>query len=372
MMWLKKFGAAGAALALAGALMLPAAAQETITIQTQDAPVGGLAWSAQTGLLVGERAGGAVYVVGADGALTPVVQDEAITGVVAMTADSATGRLYVLSRSGGAGGEGGFALPEGFDPSQLPEGIAELLPEGFDPSQLQPGQLPEGLDLSQLPEGFPDPSQFLGQMGDASASLLVYDLASGGQLQAVDLTGAAGGAASLTTSVAVDSAGNAYITDGLASAVYRVDAAGSIAVLTDAQFTADTLGLVGVVVLPGDVLLLAKADGTLYTIPLADPSNVQPVALDTPPAGISAIALLADGRIVTLDAASARVTAWASSDNWASAQAAGSASVPQGASELTSDGTSVWAMQGLMGMMGAVLGSDAPEAPALTITPVDL
>lgn len=362
-----RLGTAGLMLALAGLMLAPAAAQDggTITVQAGDIAVGGLAWSEQTGLLVGSRQGDSIYTVRGDGALTPFIQDGALTGVSVMTADAATNRLYVVNSSGGPGAfdPSQIQLPEGFDPSQF------QLPEGFDPSQFQPGQLPEGFPTPE--GGMPDMSQLLAQMGSASVGLLVYDLTTGQQVLSVDLTGAASGAASLATGIAVDASGNAYITDGLASAVYRVDTAGAIAVLTDSQFSSEGIGLVGLAALQDDTLLLAKADGTLYVIRLSDPSNVQPVSLSAAPASISAITALADGRVATLDATSATVTVWTSSDSWSTAQAGATAAVPQGASVMTTDGVSAYVMQGLGGMMGALLSDDA-AAPATTITAVGL
>ena len=55
------------------------------------------------------------------------------------------------------GGRSGSSMPEGFDPSQMPEGFNGQMPEGFDPSQMPEGfsgQMPEGFDPSQMPEGF--------------------------------------------------------------------------------------------------------------------------------------------------------------------------------------------------------------------------
>ena len=58
--------------------------------------------------------------------------------------------------------QGGFdmsQMPEGFDPSQMPQGGFDMsqMPEGFDPSQMQ-----GGFDMSQMPEGGFDMSQMPG------------------------------------------------------------------------------------------------------------------------------------------------------------------------------------------------------------------
>jgi hypothetical protein len=353
-----------------------AAPLSEITLQGDALVISNLAYNAaNSSLIVGSLAGGAVSSVSGDGTLTPLIEDEAITSTSGLFVDSAANRLYVINSSGGFPASfdpSQMQLPEGFDPSQLP-----ALPEGFDPSQFTPGQLPEGLDPSQmqLPEGF-DPTQMLAMFGalDRSVGLIVYDLGTGQQLLNVDLSDVAPEGGSLATGIAVDSAGNAYITDGVAGVIYRVDGAGSAAFLSDSHFASEGIGLTGIVYHPNGYLLISKADGSLFKIPLNDPTNVQTVTIDGAPTGITSLALLADGRLAALDAQTGSLNVLTSTDDWTTAAVSSMVTAPQGATALTTDGTTLYVLQGfgsgMMLMAGQAQNGETPTLPTPTITQI--
>ncbi|MBR5349562.1 MAG: CotH kinase family protein [Lachnospiraceae bacterium] len=59
------------------------------------------------------------------------------------------------SGSGSGGGRSGSGMPEGFDPSQMPDGFGGQMPDGFDPSQMPGGfggQRPGGSSSTEEPE----------------------------------------------------------------------------------------------------------------------------------------------------------------------------------------------------------------------------
>jgi len=330
-----------------------AAPLTTIPLQGESLAVSSITYDPASGsLIVGSLAGG-VSTVGADGTLTPLVQDDALLAASGVAIDRAANRLYVIS----SGGFDPANLPDGFDLSQMPQ-----LPEGFDPSQILQGQLPEGFDPSQmpqLPEGF-DPMQML-SMVDQSISLLAYDLGTGEQVLNVDLSAVAPEGGSLATGIALDAAGNAYITDGGAGIVYRVDGSGTAAFLSDSRFASEGLALTSIVYHPNGYLLLSKADGSLFKIPLDDPANVGTVAVSGGPTAINSLALLADGRLAALDTQSGGVSVLTSSDDWATASVTDTLSV-QG-SALTTDGTTLYVLQGVGG--GAMLALAGGQAPVI-------
>jgi sugar lactone lactonase YvrE len=122
------------------------------------------------------------------------------------------------------------------------------------------------------------------------AALAIFNSNTGARTGYVDL-GAftpAGGTtypAHFANDIAVDGAGNAYVTDSFAPIIYRVDAQGTVTrFLENAALAAPTgkFGLNGIVYHPGGYLIVAKSDeGALLKVPLANPGAFTRVALPT-------------------------------------------------------------------------------------------
>jgi sugar lactone lactonase YvrE len=122
------------------------------------------------------------------------------------------------------------------------------------------------------------------------AALAIFNSSTGAKTGYVDL-GAftpAGGAtypAHFANDIAVDDAGNAYVTDSFAPIIYRVDAQGTVTrFLENAALAAPAgkFGLNGIVYHPGGYLLVAKSDeGALLKVPLANPAAFTKVTLPT-------------------------------------------------------------------------------------------
>lgn len=106
------------------------------------------------------------------------------------------------------------------------------------------------------------------------AAVGIYDLSTGAALNYVDLAPLSPGA-HLMNGIALDSAGNAYITDSFSPTIYKVDSQGNATVfLRDERFAGDGINLNGVVVHPdGYLLVIKKSDGSLFRVPLARPSQ---------------------------------------------------------------------------------------------------
>lgn len=160
------------------------------------------------------------------------------------------------------------------------------------------------------------------------AGVGIYDLASGEALDYVDLASLAPGP-HLLNGLALDSSGNAYVTDSFAPVIYKVSAAGQASVfLRDERFLGQGINLNGVVVHPdGYLLVVKKSDGALYRVPLNRPSEAARVALAESFIGGDGLTLLGKHELVVIanrTPARAANAAYAltSDDGWLSAKVA--------------------------------------------------
>src|SRR6185503_8116446 len=110
-----------------------------------------------------------------------------------------------------------------------------------------------------------------------------YDLGSGLALRYVDLARLLPGP-HLLNGIALDTHGDAYVTDSFAKAIYRVTADGDASVfLSSDPFAGPGVNLNGLVVHPGGYLLVVKkSDGALFRVPLSKPAAFSRVKLESP------------------------------------------------------------------------------------------
>lgn len=163
---------------------------------------------------------GAIYAVDGDGGVSRVVDDPRLCSVLGIAVDVERGRLWAVSSDLGA----------------------SVKPSAAGPKKL--------------------------------AAVGVYDLSTGKAIHYVDLAPLSPGA-HLVNGIALDSDGNAYVTDSFSPTIYKVDPQGNASVfLRDEQFAGDGINLNGVVVHPdGYLLVVKKSDGSLFKVPLANPSR---------------------------------------------------------------------------------------------------
>lgn len=156
------------------------------------------------------------------------------------------------------------------------------------------------------------------------AELAAYDLESGERLFFADLAGIAEDGPNVANDVAVDADGNAYITDSLASSIYRVDPEGNARIFwQDVRFDGQGQpGLNGIEYHP-DGFLLVPVQGTLYKVPLDDPGAMTQVELDAPIPAADGIILHPDGRLIVVRGQMAVVNALQSQDGWSTASTVG-------------------------------------------------
>ncbi len=138
-----------------------------------------------------------------------------------------------------------------------------------------------------------------------------YDAASGRRQWYADLAAVADdGKQHLISDVAVAPDGTAYAVDELSPTVFRIDPRGRASVLLRDDLLAGTIdipnfltgvGLSAVEWLPGDVLIMARADGALVRLPIHHPDQISLVRLSAPLAALTAdVQLLPDGSLAVI------------------------------------------------------------------------
>ncbi|MEM8836708.1 MAG: hypothetical protein AAGE89_01345 [Pseudomonadota bacterium] len=164
-----------------------------------------------------------------------------------------------------------------------------------------------------------------------TAALAIYDLSNGTPLQYVDLSRLRPGEARFVNDLTIDADGNAYITDSLAAAIYRVTPAGDASVfLTHEIFRGDGFNLNGIQTHPDGFLIVAKkSDGRLFRVPLDAPEAFEEIALDRALVGTDGLVLAGENELIAItNRASGQapntIHRLVSEDNWASARVVGS------------------------------------------------
>lgn len=223
--------------------------------------------------LVGSLREGAVYGVGRDGSVRPLVQDDRLTAVLGIAVDPRDHRLLVTN-------------------SDL------------------------GISLRRSAQG-----------AKHQAAVGIYDLASGRPLHYADLTPLSPGAEHLINGITVDGAGTAYATDSFSPVIYAVDHDGRPRVFLESdEFRGPGINLNGIVSHPaGFLIAVKKSTGALYRIPLARPRDFARVRVSGNFTGGDGLALVADDQLVlianktpALDSQTAFVLR--SQDGWATAE----------------------------------------------------
>ncbi|MGI9451253.1 MAG: L-dopachrome tautomerase-related protein [Geminicoccaceae bacterium] len=263
--------------------------------------------------LLGSIRQGAVYRVPASGEALPLVEDDRLTSVVGIRVDEARQRLWVNNSDYGAA-------------ERSQEGGAYTI-----------------------------------------ASVGVYDLASGDPLHFVDLSALRPSEDKFPNDLAVDQDGNAYVTDSLAAAIYKVTADGEGSVfLTDDAFRGDGFNLNGIVVHPDGYLIVAqKSIGKLYKVPLDAPETFAAIDLPRPLVATDGLVLTGPKHLIAMtnrsgETESDTIFSLTSDDAWASAEISGSLETGDvyAMTAVVNDGR-VFANYGRLNTLGATLEDSA-------------
>jgi sugar lactone lactonase YvrE len=158
------------------------------------------------------------------------------------------------------------------------------------------------------------------------AAVGVYDLATGKPIEYVDLASLAPGP-HLLNGIALDAAGNAYVTDSFSPNIYKVAANGKASLfLSDSRFAGEGINLNGLVVHPdGYLLVIKKSDGFLFKVPLASPATFTKVEVGASLIGGDGVLLAGENSLVIVanqvpGHASNAAFAVTSDDGWATAR----------------------------------------------------
>jgi sugar lactone lactonase YvrE len=239
--------------------------------------------------LVGSLSKGTVFVVAADGTLSPFIQDADLKSSVGIEVDEERNRLLVANS---------------------------------------------------------DSAVFSGKSA-GQAKLGIYNLDSGERIAMVDLAAAGPkeAKAHFANDVTVGDDGSAYVTDSFARVVYKVDASNNVSVLLPNSFgkTKDHM-FNGIVFNPAGYLLVAESvSGDLYKVPVADPKKFTKVKVPDSLAGADGLVPHPNGSVIVVrndDSLSA--VALSSSDDWATASPAGKGTFALQATTATVAGDDVY------------------------------
>lgn len=111
--------------------------------------------------------------------------------------------------------------------------------------------------------------------------LIAIDVSTGRKVNDVDLSNFVGDK-HFANDLAMDDKGNIYITDSFSPNIYKVDASGKASIfISSPLFMSANIGLNGILVHPSGYLLTVNSGaGSLFKVPLSDPSNITKVKID--------------------------------------------------------------------------------------------
>lgn len=241
-------------------------------------------------ILSGSFAEGTVFQIHEDGRLTPVIADPQIESSVGIEVDEPRGRLLVVVSDAAA---------------------LEVGTTGY-------------------------------------AKLGVYDSTTGERFAMIDLAAVIGTSLHdppryFANDVAVDDDGNAYVTEMLNDAIYKITPDYQASVLYRFPPLETSERLNGIVYHENGYLLVT-AGRRLVKVPVDNPMANRDVALDEPLDRQDGLVWAADGRLVSVSnsSSSPRAVAFTSIDDWATAQRAGVARLAGQASTAAVVGNDIW------------------------------
>ena len=250
------------------ALASPALAQDISFTSAQSYPESFTFSAAQDVFMLGSVRQGLVAKVDRNGVYTPFIADDRLISTVGLLVDDASNTLWVTNSDPGAG-ERTAAASQG-----------------------------------------------------TLAAIATYDATTGEPRAYFDLGGLSKGA-HFANDIALDAAGNAYVTDSFAPLIYEIDTAGKATIFAQdaAFFTEQGFNLNGIAWHENGYLLVGKYNsGELFRISTTDPTDIQAVQLPEALIGLDGIHLVdADHLIAVQNLGVDRIVELTSTDGWHSA-----------------------------------------------------
>lgn len=163
------------------------------------------------------------------------------------------------------------------------------------------------------------------------AGLGVFQLSTGKLIQYVELGKLTEGGGHFCNDIAVDTVGNAYVTDSFSPIIYKIDIANKATVLlNNKRFVGERFNLNGLVHKDGYLIVAKMNEGKLFKIPVNEPEKFSEVKVETSLAGVDGLLWAAEGSLVAIaNGKTNRVFRLTSSDNWATATVAKSSDTGQ-------------------------------------------
>ncbi len=211
-----------------------------------------------------------------------------------------------------------------------------------------------------------------------TARLGLFNLNNGSRIKVVDLGALKPDAGHFANDIAVDPAGNAYVTDSFSPIIYKVDTQGNASILLEAPAYATQsgqFGFNGIAYHPDGYLIVAFArDNKLLKVSLSRPSAITEIKLDAALQAPDGLLVTDQGkRLIVVNNAggseAGRVLSFQSSDNFASAQVMGTfATGPVFPTTATDTGKGVYVLHAYLNRLFA--GAEPPIS-TFTIQRVD-
>ncbi len=159
------------------------------------------------------------------------------------------------------------------------------------------------------------------------ATLAVFDLISKELLFTVDLAKLKPNSKHLANGLAIDTKGNAYITDSFTPVIYKADTNGNASIfLEDSHFVGKGINLNGIVYhTDGYLITVKKSDGTLFKIPLSEPKKFSKINIEDPFYGGDGLFVLNNNNLalatnIAAGKATESIFLLQTNDNWLSAK----------------------------------------------------
>lgn len=153
------------------------------------------------------------------------------------------------------------------------------------------------------------------------AALGVFRLSTGEALAYVDLARLGGEGGHFCNDIAIDPAGNAYVTDSFSPIIYRVDNRNRASVLlNDKRFTGESFNLNGIVYKDNYLIVAKMNEGVLFKVPLNKPKDYVQIKLAEPITGVDGLLWGPGGSLIAIaNGKTNKVFKLITTDDWDSA-----------------------------------------------------